>query len=1239
MNKYLSILLFFVSITCSAQVHIIYNLIDSVGGGGAGGGSGTLTSLQYINPAEGLLITGTNPATTAATWTFSLANDLGAFEALSGTGIAVRTGLDTWAQRTLVQGFGILITNPDGVSGNITIAATDSQSLSISGNQLTLSRGNTITLPSGGGSGTTDLSLNGTTTIDTLRSSTGTDVNFEAGNNITFDISVANKLKINSTPYTAGTGISIVGNVIINTDPDQSTTNELQTLSFNAGTGQLTISSGNTVTITAGGGSATDLTFTGINPVTLNSSSGADVTITASGGINFSSSAGNLSISAVDNSTTNELQLLTWASIIAGGSGSGSATASLNLGGGNISLVAGSNISFANSGGSLQINSSTGALSGSGTTNFISKWTSSTNVSNSTIQDNGSTIGMNGTAPVAGILTQWPSGDIKIGINAGTTNRLLFGDGSFVYIGEESSDDRMVIHAGTLMFNLTSGGGTGVNGQVLTSNGTTASWQTPSIGSNIAPLSWTSITSGSATLSAGSTTVSLSAGTNVTFANLSGALQINSTGGGGGGSMSLSGGLVFSILGVTGSMGFSSANSGLTITNTGSSSASNLLFTVADISATNEIQSLGWGSITSGSASQTISLGGTGNTIVAGSNVTFANVAGNLQINANLAGGAVSGSGTTNFLSKWSGASSLVTSLISDNGTSIFLTSLTANGYVKTSGGTGALSISTTVPGSDVIGNISGNSSSITGSITESQVTSLVSDLATKQSLITTGSTLQYFRGDLSLATFPTTTASFANSTNKNFVTDAQLTVINGISGTNTGDQTITLTTDVTGSGTGTFATTIAAGAVTLAKMANVATGTIFYRKSAGTGGVELNTLATLKTDLGLTGTNTGDQTLSWGSFGSNTASITLNTGSSISVTTSSGINLSGSVGGITLSNSTSQNISILSNLLTNGYVKTTGSSGTLSVSTSIPGSDITSITESQVTNLASDLAAKQPNITLTTTGTSGAATFIGNTLNVPNYAVGGTITLSGDVTGTQVSSNIATTIAAGAVTLAKMANVATSTLFYRRSAGTGGVELNTLAQLKSDLGLTGTNSGDVTYTAGSGISVVGTTISNTSPGITYTGGTGISVVGSVITNTAPHVITNLSTSQSGSNILITPTSGSSGTSIQLNAGIGIALTNINGSTSQVALSTGSTQTFSSSGTVNGTATVAIPTSSGISISVPSLNLYDGRILHFYNTSGGSVTVTGAVNGTVTGSWLTFHMVYASGFGWIGFND
>lgn len=58
------------------------------------------------------------------------------------------------------------------------------------------------------------------------------------------------------------------------------------------------------------------------------------------------------------------------------------------------------------------------------------------------------------------------------------------------------------------------------------------------------------------------------------------------------------------------------------------------------------------------------------------------------------------------------------------------------------------------------------------------------------QSAISTGTTSQYLRGDLSLATFPTTTAAFTNSTNKNFVTDAQAVIIGNTSGTNTGDQT-----------------------------------------------------------------------------------------------------------------------------------------------------------------------------------------------------------------------------------------------------------------------------------------------------------------------------------------------------------------------------------------------------------------------------------------------------------------
>jgi len=52
-------------------------------------------------------------------------------------------------------------------------------------------------------------------------------------------------------------------------------------------------------------------------------------------------------------------------------------------------------------------------------------------------------------------------------------------------------------------------------------------------------------------------------------------------------------------------------------------------------------------------------------------------------------------------------------------------------------------------------------------------------------------------------------------------------------------------------------------GSITLVKLADVASGTIFYRKTLGIGSPEVQTLATLKSDLGLTGTNSGDQDLS----------------------------------------------------------------------------------------------------------------------------------------------------------------------------------------------------------------------------------------------------------------------------------------------------------------------------------------------------------------------------------------
>lgn len=64
------------------------------------------------------------------------------------------------------------------------------------------------------------------------------------------------------------------------------------------------------------------------------------------------------------------------------------------------------------------------------------------------------------------------------------------------------------------------------------------------------------------------------------------------------------------------------------------------------------------------------------------------------------------------------------------------------------------------------------------------------------------------------------------------------------IGGTNTGDQTITLTGDITGTGTASFATTIGANKVSLGMMAQIATATFLGRTTASTGNVEALTVA-----------------------------------------------------------------------------------------------------------------------------------------------------------------------------------------------------------------------------------------------------------------------------------------------------------------------------------------------------------------------------------------------------------
>lgn len=186
--------------------------------------------------------------------------------------------------------------------------------------------------------------------------------------------------------------------------------------------------------------------------------------------------------------------------------------------------------------------------------------------------------------------------------------------------------------------------------------------------------------------------------------------------------------------------------------------------------------------------------------------------------------------------------------------------------------------------------------------------------------------------------------------------------------GTNTGDQTITLTGNVTGSGTGSFATTIANSAVTLAKLADIATGSLYYRKTAGNGAPEVNTLATLKTDLALVkgdvglgnADNTADSAKSVSSAATLTTPRTINgvsfNGSANITVTAAGSTLSDNVpfarGGIGASAATS------------------ATTGTMTVNMTAPVITITP-TGAATFNASGGVAGQIVTFSITTSGTS----------------------------------------------------------------------------------------------------------------------------------------------------------------------------------------------------------------------------------------------------------------------------
>lgn len=118
----------------------------------------------------------------------------------------------------------------------------------------------------------------------------------------------------------------------------------------------------------------------------------------------------------------------------------------------------------------------------SGTT-FNSVWSANGgNINNTNLGNVG--IGNNSPTSPLHVYSLGMDASAKIGYSSSYySNRLYFGDGDYVWVGEGLADDRLVLRGGTLGVYINSGGGYGTNGQVLKSNGSTVSWQNETVSS------------------------------------------------------------------------------------------------------------------------------------------------------------------------------------------------------------------------------------------------------------------------------------------------------------------------------------------------------------------------------------------------------------------------------------------------------------------------------------------------------------------------------------------------------------------------------------------------------------------------------------------------------------------------------------------------------------------------------------------------------------------------------------
>ena len=357
------------------------------------------------------------------------------------------------------------------------------------------------------------------------------------------------------------------------------------------------------------------------------------------------------------------------------------------------------------------------------------------------------------------------------------------------------------------------------------------------------------------------------------------------------------------------------------------------------------------------------------------------------------------------------------------------------------------------------------------------------------------------------------------------------------LSGSNTGDQTISLTSDVTGSGTGSFAATIAAGAVTNAKLDSM-TGPTVKGRSSGSGAPSDLSMATLNGMLpnmvGDTGSGGTAGLVPAPASGDAAAKKFLTAGAlwtapDLNDLTPSQAGNSGKV--LSTNGSTTSWVAAgVGSVTSVSVVSSGGVSGSVASSTTTPAISLTlgAITPSSVNSVVvsgsstptlavtgtSSISGSNTGDQTTITGNAGTATALQTARAINGVNFDGTAAITVPAAGSTLSDTV--TIAKGGT--GQVTAQAAINALLPSQAGASGKNLQsdgTNVSFVADAGGTVTS---VAATAGTGISVSGSpittsgtlTITNTAPDqtVAIAAGTGISVSGTypsfTVTNSSP---------------------------------------------------------------------------------------------------------------------------------------